>query len=124
MEISKNNRIADLQEALAFGGNHKGASSKPELLQELILGNVKHGYGLVLPRNKINRIPHACITPMNIMHQFTLDASSNIINKERLTHDQSFHWKLASPVNQRVEKEKTPAVHVWMVPDTSALLDC
>jgi hypothetical protein len=104
-EISKEDRVADLREALTFG-NHKGASSKPELLQELISGNAKHGYGLVLPWNKIDRIPHACIAPMNIMHQFTLDASGNIINKEHLTHNQSFPWKSGSSVNQRVEKEK------------------
>jgi hypothetical protein len=84
-EISKEVRVADLQEALTFG-NHKGASSKPELLQEIISGGVKHGYGMVLPRKKIDRIPHACITPMNIMHQFTLNASNDIINKERLAH--------------------------------------
>jgi hypothetical protein len=97
-EISKDNRVADLQEALAFG-NHKGASTKPELLQELISGDVKHGYSLILPRNKIDRIPHACITPMNITHQFTLNASSDIINKERLTHNKSFRRKLGSLVN-------------------------
>ncbi len=98
-EISKDNRVADLQEALAFG-NHKGASSKLELLQEhIIWGEVKHGYGLVVPQNKINRILHACITPMNITHQFTLNASSDIINKERLTHNKSFRWKLGSLVN-------------------------
>jgi hypothetical protein len=90
---------------LAFG-NHKGASSKPELLRELISGNVKHGYGLVLPWNKIDRIPHVCIAPINIMNQFTFDASGDIINKEHLTHDQSFCWKSGSSVNWRKVKEK------------------
>ncbi len=97
-EIRKDNRVADLHEVLAFR-NHKGASTKLELLQELISGDAKHGFGLVLPRNKINRIPHACITPMNITHQFTLNASGDIINKERLTHFKSFRWKLGSLVN-------------------------
>jgi hypothetical protein len=98
-EISKEDTVADLRKALTFG-NHKGASSKLELLQEhIIWGEVKHGYGLVVPQNKINRIPHACITPMNITHQFTLNASGDIINKERLTHFKSFRWKLGSLVN-------------------------
>ncbi len=92
MEITKEDRIGDLQEALAFG-NHKGASSKRELLSDLILGNVKHGYSLVLPPYKIDRIPHACFAPINIMNQSTLDVSGNIINKEHLTHNQSFCWK-------------------------------
>ncbi len=97
-KISKDDRVVDLQEAPAFE-NHKGGSSKSELLQEFISGNVKHGYGLVLPWNMIDRIPHACIAPMNITHQFTLDTSGDIINKECLTHNQSFHWKLGSLVN-------------------------
>ncbi len=42
---------------------------------------------------------------MNIAHQITLDASGNIIDKERLTHDQSFCWTLGSSVNQQVIKE-------------------
>ncbi len=35
-------RRADLQEALEFG-NHKGATSQPELLKELITRDVTHG---------------------------------------------------------------------------------
>ncbi len=38
-EISKSNRVADLQEALQYG-NHKGATSKPELLRELITEDI------------------------------------------------------------------------------------
>jgi hypothetical protein len=80
-EISKKDRVADLQEALKFR-NHKGATSKPELLRELITANVTHGYGLVIPLDKIERIPGACLTPMNIIHQFTLNTSGDIVNKE------------------------------------------
>jgi hypothetical protein len=90
--ISKKDRIADLQEALKFG-NHKGTTSKPELLRELIIADVTHGYGLDIPLHKIERIPGACLAPMNIMHQFTPDASGDIVDNEQLTHDQSFKWK-------------------------------
>jgi hypothetical protein len=88
-EISEKDRVADRQEALRFG-NHEGATSKPELLRELITADVTHGYGLVIPLDKIERISGACLGPMNIMHQFTLDASGDIVDKEQLTHDQSF----------------------------------
>jgi hypothetical protein len=57
-KISKSNRIVDLQEALQFG-NHKGATSKPELLRELITEGIGYGYGLVIPLNKIERFPGA-----------------------------------------------------------------
>ena len=43
---------------------------------------------------------------MNIMHQFTLDASGNIVDKERLTHDQSFKWQSGTSINSRVDKDK------------------
>ena len=43
---------------------------------------------------------------MNIMHQFTLDASGDIVDKERLTHDQSFKWHSGTLVNSRVDKDK------------------
>jgi hypothetical protein len=66
-KVSTEDQVTNLQGALAFG-NHKGASSKPELLTKLILDNVKHGYGLVLPQSKIRKIHNACIAPMNIMH--------------------------------------------------------
>jgi hypothetical protein len=104
-EISKEDRVADLQEALQFG-NHKGATSKPEFLRELITADVTYGYGLIIPLNKIERSPGACLAPMNIMHQFTLDAYRDIMDKEQLTHDQSFKWQSRTSVNKRVIKEE------------------
>jgi hypothetical protein len=92
---------------LSFGlGNHKGAASKPDLLKALITEDIRHGYGLVIPRDKVARIPNACLAPMNIMHQFTLNASGDIVDKELLTHDQSFKWQSGTLVNSRVDKDK------------------
>ena len=104
LELSEEDRIADLLEALQFG-NHKGASERPELLKKLISDDIRFGYGLVVPRRKITRLPNACLAPMNIMNQFTLDASGEIVDKERLTHDQSFQWQSGMSVNKRVTRE-------------------
>ena len=57
-ELSKRDRIEDLNKALQFG-NHKGALQKPELLKKLISNDIKFGYGLVVPRGKIARLPNA-----------------------------------------------------------------
>jgi hypothetical protein len=76
--LSKSDRITDLMEALAFG-NHKGASTKPVLLKKLIFDDIRFGYGLVIPRGKIPRLPSACVAPMNIMNQFNLDAGGEIV---------------------------------------------
>ncbi len=70
---------------------------KPEQLKKLISNDIKFGFGLVVPRGKIARLPNACLAPMNIMNQFTLDASGKIVDKKRLTHDQSFN---SNPVCQ------------------------
>ncbi len=71
-EISKSNRIADLTDALQFG-NHKGASQKPDLLKKLISEDIHYGYRLVIPWGKISHLPNACVAPINITMQFTLD---------------------------------------------------
>jgi hypothetical protein len=86
-------------------GNHKGASQKPELLKKLISDDIKFGYGLVVPRGKIIRLPNACLAPMNITNQFTFDVSGEIVDKDWLTHDQSFKWQSGLSVNKRVIRE-------------------
>ncbi len=103
-DLSKSKRIADLTEALAFG-NHKGASQKPVLLKKLISDNIHYGYRLVIPWVKISRLPNACVAPMNIMKQFTLNVGGKIVDKEHLTHDLSFKWQSGLLVNRRVNKE-------------------
>ncbi len=57
-EIMENDRVADLKEALQFG-NHKQASQKSDLLVKLVSDNIHYSYGLVIPRNKISRLPNA-----------------------------------------------------------------
>jgi hypothetical protein len=65
-ELSDEMRKLDLAEALAFG-NHKGASSQPKLLRQLIEKDVTHGFGLVIPLSTVNCIPGALLAPMKIM---------------------------------------------------------
>ena len=92
----------DLEEALIFG-NHKGATAKPLLLCELIAQDVMHGYCLPLPLSKIGKIPGALLAPMNIMAQSTINETGKIIEKDRLTHDQSFKWASGTSINSRVD---------------------
>jgi hypothetical protein len=64
-EIDKDERSNDVQEALTFG-NHKGATTKPELLKALVNGNVSQGFATPFPINKINRLNGVLIIPLNI----------------------------------------------------------
>jgi hypothetical protein len=104
-ELDAATRASDLQEALAFG-NHKGASSNPTLLKRLVEKDVTHGYALPLPLAKISRLPGALMAPMNIMRQNTIDEQGRIVEKDRLTHDQSYKWSSGTSVNSRVDKSK------------------
>jgi hypothetical protein len=58
------------------------------------------------PLYKAKLIPKLLFAPMNIQHQNTIDETEKIINKERLTHDQSSKWsRLETSVNSRIAKE-------------------
>ena len=103
-DLSVSNRRKGLEETLAFG-NHKGAKSNPKLLKELVEKDVCFGYDLVLPLENLKDIPGALLAPMNIMKQDTIDEHGRIIEKDRLTHDQSYKWGSGTSVNSRVDKD-------------------
>jgi hypothetical protein len=65
-EISEEDRASNLQEALIFG-NHKGASSKMDLLTKLISKDIKYGYSLPIPLESVTQIKGL------IMAQNTID---------------------------------------------------
>ena len=67
-ELPMANRSKDFEEALAFS-NHKGAEQSSNILKDLVNKYVTHGYGLVLPLDKLRRIPGALLAPMNVMKQ-------------------------------------------------------
>ena len=75
-------RHKDLKEALEIG-NHKGAEFNPKTLIDLVKKDVTHGYGLVLPLDKINRIPGALLAPMNIMRQNSIDECGRIVERPK-----------------------------------------
>ena len=101
-ELSEEDRLSDLQEALERG-NHKGATSQPKKLIELVVKDVEYGYALTLPLDRVKNIPGVCLAPMNIAPQNSIDEYGNIIPKDRLTHDQSFKWGSGTSVNSRVK---------------------
>ncbi len=104
-DLAEDLRIADVNKAIKFG-NHKGATNNPVLLQELVEKDVKYGYCIPLPLQKAKLIPNLLFAPMNIQHQNTINKMGKIINKERLTHNQSYKWSGSGTlVNSRTIKE-------------------
>jgi hypothetical protein len=113
-----------LQEALIFG-NHKGASSKPDLLlKKLISKDVKYGYSLPIPLESETQIKGLEMAPMNIMAQNTINKFGRIVPKDRLTHDQSWKWGgFGTSVNSRVRKELLQETRHGFVHPTNRKLD-
>ena len=103
-ELPMPDKLKDLEEALAFS-NHKGAESNPKILKDLVKKDVTHGYGLVLPLEKLKRIPGVLLAPMNVTKQNTIDEYGRIVEKDRLTHDQSYKWGSETSVNRRINKD-------------------
>ncbi len=111
-EISKEERVKDVEEALTFG-NHKGATKQPDLLKLLVKNDVIHGFALPLPLDKIARIQGILLTPLNIQAQNTIKDTGRIVPKDRLTHNQSYKWSYSgTSVNSRVDKgELLPCIY-------------
>jgi hypothetical protein len=103
--LNKENRLADVREALSFG-NHKGALMQPDILLQLMSKDVHFGYCPPLPLAKAEKIPDILIAPMNIQQQNTINEYGQIIPKDHQTHDQSFKWSLGTSVNSRVKTEE------------------
>ncbi len=87
--ISNLDQQADIKEALTFE-NHKGATNNHELLESLMNDDVIHGFALPLPLPKIKNIKGALLAPLNIQAQHSIDETGRIVDKDRLTHDQSY----------------------------------
>ncbi len=115
-DISEDDRIKDMNEALIFG-NHKGASAEPELLSSLVRNDVIYGFALPLPLEKMHTIPGILFAPLNIQEQNTIDNTGRIVPSTRLTHDQSYKWAASgTSVNSRTDKTKLlPCVYGGVV---------
>ncbi len=96
--LDKERRLEDVNKALAFG-NHKRASLQPDLLRKLVTKDVQFGYCLPLPLEKAKNTPGILLAPKNIQKQNMIDEHVQIVEKDRLTHDQSFKWSSGTSVN-------------------------
>jgi hypothetical protein len=87
--ITKEERIGNVEEALKFA-NHKGVTLEPDLLLQLVSGDVKYGYAIPLPIDKVSQISHICMAPLNIQVQWMINELGEIVKKDCLTQDRSF----------------------------------
>jgi hypothetical protein len=81
--IPEGDCLIDLRAMLAQG-NHRSAKQRAPTLEKMMHAKVRHGWQLPLPPAAALQIPHAIVTPMGL-------ARGKIIDKLRVTHDQSFN---------------------------------
>eukprot|EP00978_Attheya_sp_CCMP212_P038009 scaffold184178_cov26-Attheya_sp.AAC.1 len=91
-------------------GNHKGAIKKTQVMENLMAGDVQRGFSLPNPLERVIELDHAIMAPQNDARQNSIDETGKIIEKDRLTHDQSWVYTSGAPsMNDRVrEVELTP----------------
>ena len=102
--LSEPDRLSDLQEALARG-NHQSASQKPHVLAKLMANDIKYGYAVPLPRARALEIPGLVLLPAGIAVHDTISDNGEIVPKDRLTHDQSFHYGSEKSWNSRIGRD-------------------
>ncbi len=69
--------------------------------------DVIHGFALPLPLPKIKNIKGALLDPLNIQAQHSINETGRIVDKDRLTHDQSYKWTQSqASVNSQTKKDK------------------
>jgi hypothetical protein len=100
--LDKEHRLEYVEKALAFG-NHKGALLQPDLLRKLVTKDIQFGYCLPLPLGKAKSISGILLAPMNIQKQNGNNKNGRIIEKDHLTHDQSFKWSSGTSVNNQTQ---------------------
>jgi hypothetical protein len=115
-DIEDRDREEDVKEALTFS-NHKGASSKPDLLSSLVRNDVVYGFAIPFPLEKMTNIPGILFAPLNIQEQNTINSTSRIVPSKRLTHNQSYKWAASgTSVNSRTRKaDLHPCVYGGLV---------
>lgn len=87
--LDETERVADLLSNFERG-NHKSAVKNAERLGLMLSAEVERGWQLLLPRNAVLELPGAVLAPMGLVEQDSINELGEIIQKWRLTHDQSF----------------------------------
>ena len=80
-ELPPPGKLKNLEEALVFG-NHKEAESNPEILRDLrSWKDVTHGYGLVLPLDKLKEYQAPYLHPWMWWNRIHLTSAVELLKK-------------------------------------------
>jgi hypothetical protein len=105
--LSEEDRLTDLATMIARG-NHQSAKQRAPTLEKMMRAEVTHGWQLPLPPSAATQIPDAVVAPMGLVEQATINKLGEIVDKLRVTHDQSFNPVKGTrrSVNNRVHRDR------------------
>ena len=110
--ISEADRLKDI-DTLIKRGNHKSAkiTENRKALDKSFDKEVKYSWALPLPIHCIQHIKGACVTPLGVAVQWSINAANDRIQKRRTTHDCTFPGPSGNSCNKRVIKELLDDCH-------------
>ena len=101
----RHEKLQDVMEALEFR-NHKGVKKYASFFEENLDKNVRHGFCLPIPLQRVKKIENALLAPMNVVEQDTINEQGEIIDKKKITHNQSKNFQGSGTlVNSRVQED-------------------
>ena len=104
--LTEEDRLHDI-DTLIQRGNHKSAkiTENKAALEKAFDKEVKYSWALPITPDCIKLIPGACVTPLGVAVQWSIDAQNQRIQKRRTTHDCTFPGPSGNSCNHRVIKE-------------------
>ena len=102
----REDKLKDVLEALDFR-NHKGVKKLKPFFEQNLDDDIRHGFSLPIPLNQVRKLKNALLAPMHVIKQDTINERGEIIDKKRITHNQSKKYNSSGTfVNSRVDKDK------------------
>ena len=101
-DVLKNDCIKNLER-----GNHKSASKSTktlEFLQKTYSKEVRLGWMTPISIGIISKLKNACVIPVGVVSQWTIDEMGKPKEKMRLTHDCSWIGPSGQSVNSRIDE--------------------
>ena len=90
-------------------GNHKSSSKIKEVVEfvnKQYKKEVSKGWMIPIPTNILSLLKNACVIPIGVTSQFTINEKAETIKKLRLTHDCSWEGPSESSINNRIDESK------------------
>ena len=90
-------------------GNHKSASKSKNVLDfvnKQYNKEVSKGWMIPIPTEILPLLKNACVIPIGVTSQFTINERAETIQKLRLTHDCSWEGPSSFSINNRIDETK------------------